>query len=100
MSTWGSFLRPSRKRDLAPDTVLFVSNDHGEEAGDHGSYGHGHSLYDEVIRAPLLINFPPTFAAGTIEEAVEHVDIAPTILDLLGLEPWSQAEGQSLVPAW
>ena len=84
---------------LKEDTLIVITNDHGEELDDHGKMGHGHSLYDEVVRAPLLIQFPGRVPGGQVmSEPVESVDIAPTMLELLGLNPSSEHEGMSLVP--
>ena len=47
-----------RKRNLLENTVLIVLGDHGEEFFDHGNYGRGHGLYDEVLHIPMLIRLP------------------------------------------
>ena len=51
-----------------------------------------------MIRAPLIIHYPHRFAATVVPEIVEHVDVAPTILDVLGKRPLEAADGLSLVP--
>jgi choline-sulfatase len=95
----GAFVDELRKRGILDDTLLVITNDHGEELNEHGRLGHGHSLYEELVRAPLLFHYPKLFGAGVrIEEIVEHVDLAPTLLEVLGVEPFAEADGQSLIP--
>ncbi|MCG8419196.1 MAG: sulfatase [Proteobacteria bacterium] len=95
----GRFFAEIEQRGILDDTLVVITNDHGEELNEHGHLGHGHSLYDELLRAPLLFHYPPLFAAGNrITEVVEHVDVTPTILDTLRLRPMKDADGQSLLP--
>jgi arylsulfatase A-like enzyme len=61
-------------------TAVVVSADHGEEFWDHGGYGHGHEMFDEVVRVPLLVR-PPGGADGRVDGAlVALADVAPTAL--------------------
>lgn len=95
----GKFLSYLADSGALDDTLVVITNDHGEELGERGYYGHGHSLYQEMIRAPLVMHYPGIFAPGTqIPDIVENVDIAPTILDALDLPPMADAEGRSLLP--
>ena len=95
----GKFLAELEARHALDDTLLVVTNDHGEELGDRGKFGHGHQVFEELIHAPLLIHYPPMFAAGRhIGDIVESVDIAPTILDALGKDPLREADGISFLP--
>jgi arylsulfatase A-like enzyme len=85
---------------LAKDTLVVVSADHGEEFWEHGQPGHGHSLYNELVRVPFLLGpAPPPLAGRTVEGDVEMVDLAPTVLDLAGLPIPAEIQGHSLVPA-
>ncbi len=90
-----------RLRDLGiydSTMILFVS-DHGEEFFDHGAFLHGRSLYSEIIFVPLVVKFPGSWSAGTrVDAAVQHVDIVPTVLDLVGASPLGASAGDSLVP--
>jgi arylsulfatase A-like enzyme len=96
---FGKFIAELEARNVLDDTLLVVTNDHGEELGERGLYGHGHQVFEEMIRAPLLIHYPPMFASGrAIADIVEHVDLAPTILDILGREPLRDPDGISLLP--
>ncbi len=89
--------------ELAPDDdVLFVfTADHGEEIADHGGLGHSQSLYEELVRAPLLLHWPRGLPAGVrIETPVSLIDLLPTLLDLLGAAPEAALQGRSLTPLW
>ena len=95
----GKLIDTLREVGVLDDTLLVISNDHGEELQDHGKMGHRHTLYDELIRSPLLMRFPERLPAGEqYDEIVELVDMAPTILDIMGMPPSEVHEGNSLVP--
>lgn len=84
--------------DLADDTIVILTSDHGEEFQDHGSNRHGQSVYREVLHVPFLFRAPGV-APRRIPEQVRTVDLLPTLLDLVGLPvPW-YAQGASLAPA-
>ena len=85
-------------RDLVDDTVVVFTSDHGEEFFDHGSVGHGHSMWDELLHVPLAFRLPGvTGNTRKIAEGVGLVDVAPTLLEALGLPPDEQASGRSLI---
>jgi arylsulfatase A-like enzyme len=95
----GKFFDELKTMGVLDDTLVIVTNDHGEELGDHQKFGHGHSLYEELLRAPLLFHFPPLIRPSVLKnEVAENVDVAPTIVDMLGLKPMAKADGMSLVP--
>lgn len=66
------------------DTVIVLS-DHGEEFWDHGGFEHGHSLYDELLRVPMVLRAPGV-RAGRFSEPVSLLDVAPTLLEAAGIE--------------
>ena len=78
-------------------TVVVVTADHGESLGDHGETTHGLFAYEPTLHVPLVIR-GPSMRAGVVDAAVGHVDLVPTILDLVGVTvPSDQSlEGQSL----
>ena len=78
------------------DAVVIVTADHGEAFNEHGNVGHGSSLHNELIRVPLIIKAAP-LSKGSHEERVQHTDLFPTLLDLLGLEPPYPLDGASLL---
>ena len=95
----GKFLDIFETEGYLEDTLVVITNDHGEELQDHGKFGHGHSLWEEMTRAPLLMHYPARFPAGKrVEEIVENVDVMPTVFEVMGLDPMKDAEGQSLLP--
>ena len=77
-----------------------MAGDHGEGLGDKAETGHGIFLYEETMRVPLIINGRKAFPRPrVVESAVRLVDVAPTILEMLGLKAeTSGMEGQSLIP--
>lgn len=95
----GKFVDELRHFGILDEVVFVVTNDHGEELFDHGKLDHGQSLYDELIRSPLLIRHPGTFAVGRFAPPVSIVDVAPTVLDALRIAPLGHMQGRSLVGA-
>ena len=86
---------------LARDTLVAVTADHGEGLLDHGELNHGTQLYEEQMQVPLLLRFPRRLPAGrVIEGAVSLLDLAPTLLELVGvpLAAGDSMQGRSLVP--
>ncbi len=84
----GRLLAGLRKQGLAEQTVVVFVADHGEEFADHGKYAHATSLFDELVRVPLLVRLPGMGrAAGRgrgIDSVVRAADLGPTLLDLAG----------------
>ena len=68
------------------DTVICVTADHGESLGEHGEKDHGYLLYDATVRIPLLLAVPEG-GAGRVRGAVGLGDLAPTLCELLGVDP-------------
>jgi arylsulfatase A-like enzyme len=77
-----------------------VTSDHGEEFMDHGSLLHGRTQYQELLSIPLVLAGPGIPAGGRVAVPVGLVDVAPTILELLGAEPPVGTNGRSLVGLW
>ncbi len=78
-------------------TVLIVSSDHGEAFGEHGTKKHATTLYEELLRVPLIVRVPGA-KPRIVDEPVSTVDIGPTVLDLYGIDTPAHFMGQSLVP--
>jgi len=79
-------------------TVLVVVADHGESLNDHGELLHGDAFYDGVINVPLMIRAPGVSSGESISALVSQVDIAPTILEMVGAMRPAGLDGQSMVP--
>lgn len=95
---FGRLLRELDRRGLAADTLIVFVSDHGEEFRDHGYWGHGHSLYREILHVPLVIRLPGSKAGGRrVARAVQHVDLLPTLLAVAEVAPPPDIAGQSLL---
>jgi arylsulfatase A-like enzyme len=94
----GRLLQGLRDQGLADDTLVVITGDHGESFGEpHGGSGHGFTVYEEEVRVPLMIWNPRLFNGSSRSEAIgTHVDLAPTILDLVGLPSPKNWDGRSL----
>jgi arylsulfatase A-like enzyme len=94
----GRLLAGLRSRGLADDTLVIITGDHGEAFGDpHDTYGHGRKLYQENVNVPLVLWNPKLFAGGPHRKTLGgHIDLSPTVLDLLGLPPAPSWQGRSL----
>ena len=95
---FGAFLERLAKLGLADDTLIVVTSDHGEEFDDHGSWGHGHSVYQELLHVPLMFRLPNRLPPGTkVGNAVSTLDISATVTDLLAVPAMTHNEGHELV---
>jgi arylsulfatase A-like enzyme len=98
-SAVGALLKGLGSRRLADNTLVVILSDHGEEFLDHGGLDHGHSLYGELARVPLIFRFPGAILPHTrIERYVRLLDVTPTILDMLDIDTDSHFEGVSRKP--
>lgn len=88
------------RRDRLAETLVVVTSDHGEEFGEHGGVSHGRTHYREMLHVPLLLRGPGIPAGRRVDEPVSVVDVVPTALDLLGVEPPPDLDGRSLRPLW
>jgi choline-sulfatase len=86
-------LRAAKLYDRA--TIILLA-DHGEGLGDHGEQEHGMFLYRETTHVPLMVKLPGRHPARRIAAPVQHIDLAPTILDLVGLPAPPGLHGRSL----
>ncbi len=97
----GAVLNRLRELGVLEKTLVVVAGDHGEGLGDKVELGHGLFLYDETLRVPLIFHNRSIFARSrVVESRVRLIDVAPTILEALGLKDEAGGmKGQSLV-AW
>jgi arylsulfatase A-like enzyme len=94
----GAVLDHLELRNLSDKTIVLVTSDHGEEFMEHGSLKHGYWLYEESVRIPLILHVPGAEPRRSEETWVQLVDVAPTLLELLGIEAPSTFEGRSFAP--
>jgi len=95
----GRLLNWLDENDRADDTVVIVMGDHGESLGEHGESGHGFFVYEGATRVPFIIRAPfDSMRNRRVATPVRSVDVLPTALELLGIEPTRPSDGTSLVP--
>ncbi len=91
---FGRLLAWLRERGWTDHTWIAVTADHGELFGEHGRLGHAQALYEPEIRIPLIVRPPGGVAASRREPTpISLVDVAPLLLDGLGLTPLAGAQG-------
>jgi arylsulfatase A-like enzyme len=97
----GRFLDMLRHLDLYDGSLVVVLSDHGEEFGEHGGFDHGRTVYEEMVRVPLIVKYPHGRWAGTVvDRRVSTVDLVPSILRAVGADAGGAAfDGESLLPS-
>jgi arylsulfatase A-like enzyme len=96
----GELVEALRQDGRLDQVLLIILADHGEELGDRTHTGwHAHTLFEELLRVPLIVRFPGGWQGGTrIPAPVSLIDVAPTLQDLLGFTRPASVDGQSLLP--
>ncbi len=95
----GSIIDGLKAAGKLENTIIIITSDHGESLVEHGILFDHHGLYDASIHVPLIISFPPLLPQGKhVAGLVQHVDIVPTLLSLLGMKIDHPLEGYPLVP--
>ena len=91
---FGKFIQRLKQLGVYDQVLFVVTADHGEEFNDHGSFGHGHTVYQELLHVPFMLRRPGVVPAGKrIEETVGTVDVTPTALAAAGVEVPESVEG-------
>lgn len=80
---------------MPKNALVVISSDHGEEFWEHGKYDHGKTLYEEVIRVPLVVRYPES-GAGVSDAEVGLVDFAPSVLTYVGLDVPPSMQGRDI----
>ncbi|HLE70010.1 MAG TPA: sulfatase, partial [Vicinamibacteria bacterium] len=95
----GRLLEKLEELGIADDTLVVFLSDHGEEFLEHGGHFHEENVYGELVNVPLAMRWPEVLPAGrVVNETVQLLDLAPTILDLAGISVPERMQGQSLKP--
>ena len=88
-------------RQQDENTLIVLVSDHGEDIGEHGSFGHSIYLDEPVLRVPLIFRYGSALPRGKISRRpVDLLDVAPTILGLAGLNPALTFTGRNIEPAF
>jgi len=95
----GQLVNTMEQKGVMDNTLLFLFADHGEAFYQHeGNYNHPFYLYEENVHVPLLIYNKKLIKKQLVINAVtRHIDIAPTILDIIGMKPYHSHEGISML---
>jgi len=96
---FGTFLDHLKEKGLYRDALILLLSDHGEEFNEHRHLRHGRSLHGESLRVPLILKLPAGGRGRRVEEAVQHIDILPTLVTYLGLEVPADLRGRDLLAA-
>jgi len=97
--TLAAILAALEARDRLDDTLIVVTSDHGEEFFEHGYKGHARTLFDEVLRVPLIVRWPRRVAAGTVVDTqVRTIDLMPTLLTVAGVTSRPAMQGRDITP--
>jgi arylsulfatase A-like enzyme/predicted negative regulator of RcsB-dependent stress response len=95
----GRLLAAVAEAGLSDDTLIVLTSDHGEGLGEHQEATHAYFVYDTTLAVPLILRCPGRIAAGgRVAAQVRTIDIAPTILALLGLPALPDGQGVDLSP--
>lgn len=95
---FGSVMDALRRLEIEDRTIVVLASDHGEGRGDHGEDTHSLLAYGSTLHVPLIIKVPKGRQNGVVAGRVGLVDVAPTIVNLLGLDVDPGFQGRSLVP--
>ncbi len=89
-----------QEKGVLEDTLVIVASDHGESFLEHGRLLHSSTPYDELLHVPLIIRAPAAagFRLGPVSQAVELLDLMPTLEDIFGIESAGKLDGMSLLP--
>ncbi len=97
-SALGKLFDHMEENSLYDSTLIIFTGDHGESLGQHGEKTHGYFAYNSSTRIPLIIVLPEAIPSH-VEQYVSHIDIFPTVCDVLGIEKPTYLQGTSLLPA-
>ena len=93
----GAILACLERFGLTENTIIVHTSDHGDSLGAHHLFGK-ETMFEKATRVPLLVRLPGQRASKTVPHPVSHIDLVPTLLDLLGQPEHPQCAGKSLLP--
>jgi arylsulfatase A-like enzyme len=97
----GQVVAALKRHGIYDESLVLFASDHGEELWEHGGFEHGHTMYDEVLRVPLLVKLPGAAEGQRVEQTVSTASLTPTVLDVLGIDPaGAPFSSPSLRPLW
>ncbi|NOY92728.1 MAG: sulfatase [Deltaproteobacteria bacterium] len=94
----GGFIERLKSLGVWENTLFVVVADHGEEFKDHGSWGHGHSVYQELLHVPMMMRYPGAIEAQRVPGVVSSMSIPATVTALVGVPDLPADEGTNLTP--
>ncbi|MFC2171003.1 sulfatase-like hydrolase/transferase [Acidobacteriota bacterium] len=95
----GTVVKHLKELALYENTIFIITADHGESLGEHEYYyDHTEYLYEQLVRIPLIVRYPPLFPAGeVIQKQAQVIDITPTVLAITGVDAKQMLYGQNLL---
>jgi arylsulfatase A-like enzyme len=94
----GAFVERLKRLGVYDKTLLVMTADHGEEFYDHKSWGHGHTVYQELLSVPLIVRYPGSIKPQHVRETASTIDVAPTVLSAAGVPIPEPMEGVDRMP--
>jgi arylsulfatase A-like enzyme/Flp pilus assembly protein TadD len=94
----GLFVGRLRAAGVLDRTLVVITSDHGESLGEHGERTHGLFAYDATLRVPLVMWAAGRIRPGTFSRTMRLVDVAPTVIDLVGAPAMADVDGRSIRP--
>ena len=98
----GDFFKYLERESLLQRSLVAFTSDHGESLGEHGESTHGYFIYQSTIEVPLIIRWPHGFGRpvqSRVENPASLIDLAPTVLDAVGIPRATEMQGRSLLGA-
>ena len=98
----GRFIDSLAARKLLDETLIILTSDHGESLGEHGEDTHGYFIYESTLRVPLILHWPQGVSQypSRVDNPVSLLDVAPTLLDFLGLPAAPTFQGHSVLKSF
>jgi arylsulfatase A-like enzyme len=96
----GRLVAELKRMGIYDRTTIVITSDHGEEFWEHDGFEHGHTLYEELVRVPLIVKFPAEVGVRgkVIDAQVSTLTIMPTVFELVGVEQPDSFVGRSVLP--